>query len=66
MRKVYGRGEAPSAAYILYLMKKVKVTGILIDKRKRKMANTVRTPENIPAVAKSVFEAPSTSIHHRS
>ena len=36
-------------------------TGILIDKPK-----TVRTPENIAAVAESVCGAPSTSIHRRS
>ena len=41
-------------------------TGILINKPKREKSKTVRTPKNIAAVAKSVCEALSTSIHHRS
>ena len=47
-------------------MKKVKETGILIDKLKRGKLKKVLTPENIAAVAESVCEAPSTSIHGRS
>ena len=47
-------------------MKKVKETGILIDKPKRETPKIVCTPENIPAVAESVCEAPSTSIHRHS
>ena len=50
----------------VYLVKKVKETGILIDKPKREKPKTVRTPENIAAVAESVCEAPSISIHRRS
>ena len=46
--------EAPSALYVRYLVKKVKETGILIDKPKRDKPKTVRTPENIAAVAESV------------
>ena len=38
--------------YVRHLVKKVK--------------ETVRTPENITAVAESVYRVPSTSIHHRS
>ena len=52
--------------YIRYLVKKVKDTGILIDKPKREKPKTVRTPENIAAVAENVCEAPSTPIHRRS
>ena len=44
---------------------KVKETGILIDKPKRENPKTVRTRENIAAVAESVPEMPSTSIHRR-
>ena len=44
----------------------MKQTGIFIDKPKRQKPKTVRTPENIAAVAESVCEAPSTSIHRRS
>ena len=54
------------APYVRYLVKKVKETGILIDKPKREKPETVRRPENIAAVAESVCEAPSTSIHRRS
>ena len=43
-----------------YLVKKVKETGILIDKPKREKPKTVRTPKNIAAVAEGVCEAPST------
>ena len=66
LRTDFGRREAPSAPYVRYLVKKVKETGILIDKPKREKPKTVRTPENIAAVAESVCEAPSTSIHRRS
>ena len=62
----FGRREAPSALYIRYLVKKVKETGILIDKLKLEKPKTVRTPENIAAVKESVCEAPSTSIHRGS
>ena len=48
-----------------YLVKKVKETGILIGNPKREKPKTERTPENIAAVAESVCEAPSTSIHRR-
>ena len=58
----YGRA-APSAPYVRYLVKKVKETGILIDKSKREKPKTVSTPENIAAVAKSVCEAPSAFEH---
>ena len=47
-------------------VKIAKETGILIDKPKREKPKTVRTPENIAAVAESVCEARSTSIHRRS
>ena len=48
------------------LWKKVKETGILIDKLQREKPKTVRTPENIAAVAESLCKATSTSIHRRS
>ena len=66
LRTDFGRREAPSAPYVRYLVNKVKETGILIDKPKREKPETVRTAENIAAVAESVCEAPSTSIHRRS
>ena len=66
LRTAFGRRNAPSAAYFRYLVKKVKETGILIYKPKREKPKTVRTPENIAAMAESVCEVPSTSIHRRS
>ena len=69
MRKLctdFGRREALSAPYVRYLVKKVKETGILIDKPKHQKPKPVRTPATIAAVAESVCEAPSTSIHCRS
>ena len=67
LRTDFERREAPSAPYVRYLgKKKVKETGILIDKPKREKPKTVGTPENISVVAKSVCEAPSISIHRRS
>ena len=44
----------------------MKETGILIGKQKREKPKTVHTPENIDAMAKSVYEASSTLIHLRS
>ena len=58
----FGRREAPLAPYVRFLVKKVKATGIFIDKPKREKPKTVPTPENITAVAESV---PSTSIHRQ-
>ena len=40
-------------------------TGILIDKSKCEKPMTVHTPKNIAAMAESVHEATSTSIHRR-
>ena len=53
----FGRREAPSTPYIRYLVKKVKESGILIDKPKREKPKTLRTLENIAAVAESICEA---------
>ena len=63
MRTDFGRRAPPSTPYVRYLVKKVKETGILIDKLNREKPKTVRSPENIVAVAESVCEAPSTLIH---
>ena len=62
----FQKKEAASAPYVGYLVKKVKETDILIAKLKNEKPETVRTPENIAAVAESVCEAPLTSIHCRS
>ena len=66
LRADFGRGEAPSAPYVRYLVKKVKETGIFIDKPKHEKPKTVRTPENIATVAECVCEALPTSILRRS
>ena len=66
LRSDFGRREASSAPYVRYLVKKVKETGILIDKPKRKKPKAVRIPENVAVVAESVREAPLTLIHRRS
>ena len=47
------------------LWKKMKETGILIDKPKHEKAKAERTPENIVAVAESVRKAPTTSIYRQ-
>ena len=66
LRTDFGRRAAESASYVRYLVEKLKETAILIDKPKRQKPETVRTPEYIAAVAESVCEAPSISIHRRS
>ena len=66
LRADFGRREAPLVPYVRQLKKKVKEIDILIDKPKREKPKTVRTPENIVAVAESLCEASSTSIHRRS
>ena len=65
LRIDFGRREASSAPYVRYLLKKVKETGILIDKPNREKPKTMRSPVNIAAVAESVREAPSILIHRR-
>ena len=66
LRTDFIRRKTPSAPYVRYLVEKVKKTGIVIDKPKREKPKTVRTPENITAVAERVCKARSTSIHRRS
>ena len=66
LRTNFGKRKIPSAPYVRYLVEKVKETGILINKPKRVKPKTVRTPKIIAAVAESVYETPSTSMHRRS
>ena len=66
LRTDFGRTEAPSVPYVRYLVKTGKETSIPIDKPKCEKPKTVCTPDNITAVAESLREAPSTSIHCRS
>ena len=66
LRTDFERREAPSTPHNHYLVKKVKATGILMDKPKREKPKTVRTPENSAAVVESVCGVPSTSLHRRS
>ena len=66
LRTDFGRRKALSCLYVRYLVQKVKETAIIIDKPNSVKPKTVRTPENIAAVAESVREVPSTSFHSRS
>ena len=68
-KNVYGffkKRRTVSCVIVRYPVKKVKETGIVIDKPKRGKPKTVHTPENIAAVAETLCKVPSTSIHHRS
>ena len=56
LRTDFERSKAPLAPYVRNLVKKVKETGILIDKPKREKLKAVRTPENIAAVAESAIK----------
>ena len=61
MRTDFEKRKAPSAPYVRYLVKKVKETGILIDKPKRVKLKIVRTPENITSGAESAIDINSPS-----
>ena len=63
LRADFGRRDAPSAPSLCYVVKKCKKVASSSIKQEPK---TVRTPENIVAVAESECEAPTTSIHRRS
>ena len=56
LRTDFGRRETPFAPNFRYLVKKVKATGILIDKSNREKPKTVRTPEHIATVAEQRWE----------
>ena len=62
----WNKRNTVSSIFSLSCEKKVKETGILIDKPKREMPKTLRTSEYIAAVAESVCGASSTSILRRS
>ena len=53
----------PSAVYVRYLVTKVKETGIFIDKLNREKPKTVRTPENIAALAESEWDELKRILH---
>ena len=60
----FRRREALLTSHVRYLMKKVKETGILIDKPNREKPKIVRTPENIAALWQKVcVRRLQTSIH---
>lgn len=60
-RTKFGRNNAPTEAGIRKFIKKVRETGFIVDAPTRVRTPTVRTPENIEAVAVSVRESPGTS-----
>jgi len=66
LRKIFGKNQRPSSQYVDQFVKRVRETGSLMDKTTRVRPRTVRTPENIAAVAESVREHQSTSTRHRS
>jgi len=45
-------------------VKRIRQTGFLLDKATRSRARSVKSTENIAAVAQSVLEQPSTSTRH--
>lgn len=66
LKRNMSREKAPSGTAVVKLVKKVRETGLLLDNRSGPRARTVRTPENIEAVARNVRQNPSTSTRRRS
>ncbi|KAJ8962482.1 hypothetical protein NQ318_000870 [Aromia moschata] len=66
LRTIFGRNEAPSAPGVRKFLRKVRETGMLMDKRSHpRLAPRVRTAERVAAVTQSVRENPRTSTRHR-
>jgi len=65
LRSKFGKNKAPSRQFVDSFVKRVRETGSLMDKTTRLRARPVRSVENIPAVAESVNDNPSTSTRHR-
>ncbi|XP_018375528.1 PREDICTED: uncharacterized protein LOC108769183 [Trachymyrmex cornetzi] len=66
LKRNMGRDRAPTEGAIRKLVRKVREKGMLVDDRSGPRARTVRTPENIEAVAQSVRQNPTTSTRRRS
>ncbi|EGI63331.1 hypothetical protein G5I_08360 [Acromyrmex echinatior] len=66
LKRNMGRDRAPTEGAIRKLVRKVREKGMLVDDRSGPRARTVRTPENIEAVAQSLFAShiPTLSIAH--
>ena len=62
----FGCREEPTVVDIRKLIATVHEIRVIIDAMKRERTRTVRTPENIEAVAENGCESPSTSIRLRS
>ena len=60
------RQKVPSVQFVQQFVKRVRETGSLVDKPKRKRLFPARSSENIATVAESVTENPSTSTRRRS
>lgn len=61
-----GCDKAATEGAIRKLVKKVREKWMLVDDRSGPIARTVRTPENIEAVAQSMRQNPTTSTRRRS
>ncbi|EGI61644.1 hypothetical protein G5I_10080 [Acromyrmex echinatior] len=55
LKRNMGRDRAPTEEAIRKLVRKVREKGMLVDDRSGPRARTVRTPENIEAVAQSIY-----------
>jgi len=66
LKRKFGRNTTPTAPAVRKFVKKVRETGMLVDKTQGPRARTVRIAENITAVDKSVQLNPSMSTHRRS
>jgi len=65
LRSKFGKNKAPSRQFVDSFVKRVRETGSLTDKTTHLRARSVRSVENIAAVAESVNDNPSTSTGHR-
>ena len=64
-RSKFDRSEASKAPGIGKFINEVRDTAFIVDAPTHQRARTLRTPDNIDAVAASVREKPSTSTRHR-
>lgn len=66
LKRSFGRNNASTAPAVRKFVQKVRETGMLVDHTHHPRRRTVRTEENVAAVAESVQLSPGTSTHHRS
>lgn len=66
LKKKIDKKNVPKTQFVDQFVKRVRKTGMLVDKPTRVRTRPVRSTENIAAVAESVRESPLTSTRHRS